>query len=111
MTLNEIAQMIAGVGLPYAYYQFRVEDAPQSPPFICFYYSGDNDFIADNINYKSVNRLVIELYADNVDFEHEHAIEAALRAADLPYSRDQVYIDGERMFQTSYNVEVCINAE
>lgn len=109
MTLEQIATMIAGVGLPYAYYQFQDEDAPQAPPFICFYYPGDDDFIADNINYKSINRLIIELYADNVDFEHEKAIEAALRTAELPFTREQVYIDGERMYQTTYNLEVCLN--
>lgn len=101
--------MIAGFGLPYAYYQFRAEDAPQAPPFVCFYYPGDNDFAADDVNYVSINRLVVELYSDNVDFERERVIEAALRAAGLPFARTHVYIDNERMYQTSYNMEVCIN--
>ena len=105
MTLTEVATMIAGIGLPYAYYQF---DKPTRPPFICFYYPGDNDFIADNINYQAINRLVIELYSENVDFTNEAAIESALKTAGLPYTRDQVYIDRERIYQTTFNTEVLI---
>lgn len=111
MTRTEIAQMVAGIGLPYAYYQFTDDDAgkPQGPPFICFFYPNDDDFIADNINYARITALVIELYTDDVDFELEAAIEAALIAAELPFAKVQAYIDGERMYQTTYTTEVCLN--
>lgn len=110
MTLREIATMIAGVGLPYAYYQFSEADAPQGPPFICFYYPNDHDFIADNTNYARISALVVELYTDNKDFDLEARVEAALSAAELVYSRSETYIDSEKMFMTTYTTEVCINA-
>lgn len=104
--------MIAGIGLPYAYDHFNDADGahPQGPPFICFLYPNSDDFIADNINYARITRLVIELYTDNVDFDLEGAVEAALIAAELPFTRDQQYIESERMYMTTYNTEVLINA-
>jgi len=112
MTRAQIATMIAGVGLPYAYDHFDKKDGenPQGPPFICFLYPQNDDFKADNINYARITALVIELYTDNVDFEKEEAIESALNANELPYTKTQVYIDGEKMYQTTYNTEVYLNA-
>ena len=111
MTRAEIATMIANVGLPYAYNHFSKDDgeAPQGPPFICFFYPNNDDFIADNINYAQITALVIELYTDNVDFDKEEAIETALTAAELPYTKAQTYIESEKMYQTIYNTEVYIH--
>lgn len=111
MTRTEIAQMVAGIGLPNAYYQFSDDDAgkPQGPPFICFFYPSRDDFRADNINYARITALNIELYTDEVDFDLEERVEAALTAAGLPFTQYQVYIDGERMYQTTYTTEVCLD--
>lgn len=112
MTREEIASMIAGIGLPNAYDHFRDEDGqhPQGPPFICFLYPNDDDFKADNVNYARVTALVIELYTDNVDFALEDAVAAALIANELPFAKEQRYIDAERMYQTTYETEVILNA-
>lgn len=109
MTRKQIADMIKGIGLPCAYNQFEEAEAPDAPPFICFFYPNSNDLFADNVNYATIAVLVIELYSDNVDYEHEAAIETALTANELPYSRQQEYIDTERMYQTTYTLEVCID--
>ena len=111
MTRQEIAEMIASVGLPYAYDHFEDKDGehPQGPPFICFMYPNRDDFMADNTNYARITALNIELYTDNVDFDIEEQLEAALNSAELPYAKAQVYIDGERMYQTTYTTEVYLN--
>ena len=110
MTYRQIATMIAGVGVPYAYYQFP-EGTAQAPPFICFYYDSDNDIKADQSNYQKVERLVIELYTAKKDFELEAATEAALKAAGLVYSRNEVFIDSEKLYQDVFETDVLINEE
>lgn len=112
MTRAQIASMIAGMGLPNAYDHFTDKDGnkPQGPPFICFFYPNNDDFIADNINYARITALIIELYTDNVEFAIEERIEAALIAAELPFSKTQGYIEGEKMYQTTYQTEVYLNA-
>lgn len=100
--------MIAGIGLPYAYDHFSEEEAPEAPPFICFLYPDRVDFIADNINYQPITRLVIELYSDNVDFDHEAEIEAALTSAELPFTCSREWLEDEKMYMTTYDTEVSL---
>lgn len=110
MTFTEIATMISGVGIPYAYYQFP-DNSGQQPPFICFYYTGNNDVIADNTNYQEVEHLVIELYTDNKDFDLEQDIKTALNCAGLVYSRDEEYLDSEKMFMVVFESDVIITED
>lgn len=110
MTYKEIATMVGSIGLPYAYYQFT-EATAKAPPFICFYFPGDNDFKADNSNYATIRPLTIELYTDNKDFDLEATVEATLKANGLVFSRDEAYIDSEKMYMITYQTEVVINGE
>ena len=106
MTYEEVGKMISDIGYPNAYYQF--DDTGQEPPFICFYYSGDNDAKADNSNYRKIENLVIELYTREKDFDAEAAVEAALSGSGLVWSRNEVYIDSEKLYQVVYETNVVI---
>ena len=108
MTYQNINTLISGIGLPYAYYQFS-EGTAQAPPFICFFYSDNNDVLADNTNYQTVVTLNIELYTDAKDFQNESLIEAALTGAGLVFSKSEVFIESERLHETIYTMEVIIN--
>ena len=108
MLFQEIDQMIASIGLPYAYYQFP-QGTEQAAPFICFFYDLDNDFIADNTNYAKIEQLTIELYQDFWDDETERKVEAAMKEAGMVYTRERVVIDSEKLFETIYTTEVLIN--
>ena len=110
MTYKEISDMIASIGLPYAYYQFP-DGTEQSPPFICFLFDSSNDLAADNTNYQRIRQLVVELYTDNKDFALESAVEAALNGSGLVYSRLESYIDSERMYMVAFTTEVIITEE
>ncbi len=108
MTRKEIADMIAEIGLPYAYYEFP-DGTEQAPPFICFYFPEDDNLYADNTNYADIKRLWVELYTDDKDFEKEALVEAALKGAGLTYRRSETHIGSERMWQILYEMEVIIN--
>ena len=111
MTYEQIDDMIGSVGLPYAYDHFDKDDVnrPDGPPFIAFLYPQNNDTVFDDRNYVQIEQLVIELYTDNKDFDHETAIEDVLNANDLPFEKDSTYLDDEHMYMTTYTTEVCIN--
>ena len=107
MTFQKIAQMIESLGLPFAYYQFP-DDTEQAPPFICFLY--DYDYLyADDSNYAGSVILSIELYTDTKDVRLEYDIETLLKNYGLSWSKEAAYIDSERMWQTTYQMEVFIN--
>ena len=113
MTYLEFATMVGSVPLgdgfvPYAYYQFTQETAKE-PPFICYYFTGDNDFGADNINYQASRQGVVELYSNQKDFALEAAVENILTANEMRYTKSETFIDSEQMHMTVYNMEVVIN--
>lgn len=107
MTYKEISDMIEGFELPFAYYEFP--QTVEGPPFICFLFPDSDDLQADNTNYAKIRPLSIELYTDNKDFALEERIEAALNNAGLVFTRSEVYIGSERMFQVVYNTSVTID--
>lgn len=110
MTYKQVAELVEGIGFPNAYDHFDEGDA-SPPPFICFYFSGSNDMAADNANYQRIRPLTLELYTDNKDFKAEETVEAALNRAGLAYSRDEVWIDSERMYEVTYTADIIITEE
>lgn len=107
MTYKEVAAMIAGTQIPFAYNHFE-EGAAPPPPFICFYYEGSQDLSADDTNYQKIRPLTLELYTDNKDFSTEGKVEAALNGAGLVFSRSETFIDSERLYEVVFQTTVVI---
>lgn len=105
MTREQVAELVESFGLPYTYYQFPNDVAP-ALPFVCYYYSADNEYRADNRNYIDIETLTIELYTETRDFDLEKQVEDALP---FPYDKTVEYINAERMYRTTYESEVIIN--
>ena len=110
MTYQDIPLMLAETGIPTAYHHFDEGSAP-NPPFICFFYSEDNDFVADDTNYQRIEHLVIELYTDNKDFQTEKAVRDVLTAHGLVYSSSEDYIATERLYEVVFDTEIVITEE
>ena len=108
MTYKEVKTLLSTTNLPVVYYQWPEGQAPE-PPYLIFYYPGDNDFVGDNSNYQKIRELTVELYTDQKDFALEETVEGVLSG--MVYSRYETYIDDERMFLVTYEMEVIINAE
>ena len=108
MTYKEVADMVATIGLPYAYYEFK-DNTDREPPFVCFFFPESDDFFADNQNYVFKRTLYIELYTDDKDFEKEALVEGVLASNNLTYRKVEQYIEAERMWQITYEMEVIIN--
>ena len=107
MTTQEVAAMVAEIGVPTAYYQFP-EGTGQATPFVCFFYSGDNDMLADDSNYQKIEHLIIELYTDNKDFELEQTVESVLASRGMVWTRAEEWIDTERMLEVVYEMDVIL---
>ena len=107
MTYKQVAEMVSSIGVPYAYYQFP-NNTGIAPPFVCFYFDSSNDFAADNTNYQRIRPLSIELYTDNKDFTLEQTVENVLNQNGLVYSREETYLDSERMYMVTFMTEIII---
>ena len=101
--------MAEGITIPAAYLQFPEGDPnTPAPPFICYYYTGDSDLKADDINYQRIRQLTVELYCENKDFAIESAVEDALTSHNIVYTKMESYIEDEKMYMTTYETEVVI---
>ena len=110
MTPKEIKDILKQAEVPCAYYRFK-EDTKQEPPFICYFFGGGADFIADNINYLKLERLYIELYTDRKEFALESKLEKLLNKNGMVYSKDEDNIDSEHMHVTIYTTTIHLEVE
>lgn len=106
MTLKEVADLIASFGFSCRYSHFS--ETP-TPPYVVYYYPSENDVKADNSNYANRRQLFVELFSDKKDFESESTIETALKSAGLSWYKSTDFLNDEKLFQTTYEMEVIIN--
>lgn len=105
MEYQEIAAMVAEIGLPYAYHHFAEGESP-NPPFLLFLSPGENTFSADNEMYYSFKQLDIELYTDKKSPEMEKRVENVLRKYHIYYTKTEVWIESEKLYEILYEMEV-----
>lgn len=108
MTFAEIETMlesIPGMTDKVAYRAFPEKEAP-ALPFICYEENNTDNFMADNGVFKEVTSFDINLYEEFRDLTTEHALEAMLNEKEIPWNRYPEWIDDERMWEVTYEVEV-----
>ena len=106
MTLADLNTTLSAV-LPgrIVYNAWPVGEAPPLP-YVCYYSTGSDNFAADNVVYDSNRPVRIELYTRSKDLTTEAAVEAALTGAGIYWTRDESYIDDEKVFLTIYEVTI-----
>ena len=105
MTYQEICKMIKETGLSFAYHHFAEGESPE-PPFLIFLSSGENNFSADNYMYFSFKKLNIELYTDRKAPETEEKVEEILKKHQIFYSKSEIWIESEKLYEIFYEMEV-----
>ena len=108
MTLKEVANMVASFGFSCVYSHFSQVPAT---PYVVYYYPSENDVKADNSNYANRRQLFIELYTSSKDFTSEAAIESVLKSKGFTWYKQTDFLNDEKLFQTTYEMEVLINGE
>ena len=101
MDLEQVYARLISTGIPVAYHAFQ---SRQEPPFIVYMTDGDNNFSADGRVYFSAHQIRVELYTQEKDRSAEAQIEAAF--ADIFYTKGQIFIDSEGVYETIYEMEV-----
>ena len=105
MTYEQIAEMIEEMGLPFAYHHYAEGESPE-PPFLLFLSPGENTFSADNSMYFSFKMLDIELYTDVKNPELEKQVEQVLKRHKIYYTKSEVWIESESLYEVLYETEV-----
>ena len=76
------------------------------PPFLLFLSPGENTFSADNLAYFSCKQLDLELYTDKKLPELEEQVEAVLAQHEIYYTKTELFIDSEELYEVLYEMEV-----
>lgn len=106
MTLKEVADLIASFGLPWRYSHFS---QTPNPPYVVYFYPSENDVYGDNSNYVNKRQLFVELYTKAKDATTEATIESALKTAGLTWYKQTDFLNDEKLFSTTYEMEVIIH--
>ncbi len=103
--LYDALKTIQGFSTKVVYRAWPVGESPPLP-FIVFLVEGSDNFGADDIVYKAINRVSIELYSKNKDTVSEGLIEALLESLSIYWEKDETYIDDEQCYEIIYTIEV-----
>lgn len=108
MTQAELYQALGSIGLPVVYSHFDTDNnnPPPSPPYLIYLFSYNNDFMADNINYKSIDNFQVELYTNKKDLASEKLVEDKFKELEMPYSKIETWIDSEKLYQVVYLIQL-----
>lgn len=107
MTYKEIVNTVDSFGLPTAYDHFdKIEKV--KPPYICYYFLGDNDLYADNQNYQPIRAFNVDLYTTKKNYVLENNIESEFRLNGLSFTRDEEYIQDEKVYVITYTIQAVI---
>lgn len=108
MSLTELTTMlrsITGFSNKVAYRQFR-EGSAQNLPFIVYYVEGSDNFLADGKVYLPRQNVAIELYTQEKDVTTEALLEEKLNDNNIPWEKDEDYIDSEHMYMITYSITI-----
>ena len=102
MSRAEAAAVLRAAGLPVVFYQWP--DGAE-PVFPCIRYAdeGRADFAADGANYFKREHYSATLVSERKDDASEAALEAALEAAGVVYSKGPTtHVPAEGLYQVEY---------
>lgn len=105
LSLSELSRLLEATGYPVAYREFDVENSePPSLPFIVYYENNSDNFAADNMVYKKIKDVRIELYSDRKDLAAESKIEKFLDENRVFYDTLDLPIKTEGMLMRIYDI-------
>lgn len=114
MTIEEIKNIIEGIGPPATYYAWP-EDDPLHPvpplPYIVWYLPQTDNFAADDTVYQKISAVNVELYTAYKDFALEEQVEDTLTGAFLFWNKSESYLDKEHMFEALYETGTIITPD
>lgn len=93
--------LLLSVGVEVAYDHFK---SKQTPPFILFRNTDSTTFKADNKSYWLDNNYIVDLVTDIKDPVIEKQLEALFDANDMPYDKEENFIDNEQIYDITYFV-------
>lgn len=101
MNEKELYELLQELNIPVAYNHFVAEDNI-TPPFILYRNDTANNLKADDKTYFKQHEYIIDLVTDTKDTVKEGLLEDLLDNNNVPYDKEEDYIEGEKIYQIRY---------
>lgn len=105
MTLEDVVTMLESTGMDLAYQHFNAEDDPQMP-FLTYQEVASNNFSADDKTYAKFSHMYVTLWQTKKDAAAEQNLENVFDGHDIPWSKNESYLETEQIYEITYEVEV-----
>lgn len=106
ITIDELCQVVASIGLPWAQVDFERGDDVQ-PPFIVITPTNPENSGANDEVWTHTVDYDIELYTKRRDYNLEGAVATALEVAEIYWEPGGYWhLESEKMFETVFTVTV-----
>lgn len=103
MTHEKLLEILAPVGIPWAYHHW---ENPPAPPYGVYLDGTYDTFYADNSNYVNAREIRLEVYSTVRNPALDAKVEAALTAAGITYEADFAFIESEGLYESIFEIEV-----
>lgn len=111
MTYDDVFTALKKTGLPVTYEAWQSPDDIPELPYIVFTYPENDDLYADNTNYGQIVQLDARLYTKRKSIAVERTVEKVLNQYIGAFLKQSEYVSNDAMQETTYLMEVAINAE
>lgn len=100
--MKPIEKILEEINLPAAYMRFG---GVTHPPYLIYYASGADNYMADDSVYYSEYKYTIEYYFTIKSRENEQEIESILNKNEVVWEKSEdIYIDSEEMYLIRYYI-------
>lgn len=101
MELKEVYEKLKTLKIPTAYRFFK--RAPESVPFVVYYFASSSRYGADYLNLLDRRTIVIELYTEIKNEILENKLYKLFEDYDIDI--DENYIDSEKLYMITVTIE------
>ena len=104
ITEAQLYDLLCRTGLPVVYRAWQEGSAP-ALPWMVYYAEDSRNFSADGVVYIQRQRYIIELYTEQKEHDRERQLQAAFDAAGIFWNKSEDFVESERMFKITYEIE------
>jgi len=101
MSEKELYELLQELDISVGYDHFVAEDNI-TPPFILYRNDTATNFKADDKTYFKQHEYIIDLITDTKDTTKEGSLEDLLDGNNIPYDKEEDYIESEKIYQIRY---------
>lgn len=105
MIREKFGEILGEFGLPYAFWEFDIEDDIPDLPYLVYYDIDPTLFYADNQAYYFANQFAVEFYSEKKDDSKIRELEAFFISQGWTFTYEPGFIPEEELYQEYFEIQ------